>query len=259
MLVFIDESGHPRPNDSTLRPVLTAVCIQEQDLKSIVQDVYRLKKDIYGKQDEIKATKLLRPQTIVNNRTHNKTYADEMIKILTRYNTGVFAVVMEKPDFCPYVEPGYLPKHYYYLMKRIELYSAKYNYGKSMIIFDCINEADDRKISVAVTNFLYKSVFGQTFKNILEMPLFVNSSITPGIQFADITAGIIRHYFERDLDQRQPSSQYEEWINGLFQSVKSRSEDLIEPFRNYREYGIFTMRKASFPKNPYDSLEIDLT
>src|SRR5688500_7511675 len=31
MLVYIDESGHPRPNDSTKNPVIAAVCIKEPD------------------------------------------------------------------------------------------------------------------------------------------------------------------------------------------------------------------------------------
>ncbi|NLB81159.1 MAG: DUF3800 domain-containing protein [Clostridiaceae bacterium] len=67
MLVFIDESGHPEPNDSTEKPVLLGVCINENDIKPITNQIYKLKDDIYGKQDEIKTTKLIREQTITKN------------------------------------------------------------------------------------------------------------------------------------------------------------------------------------------------
>ena len=33
MLTFIDESGYPRPTDSTKNPVLLGVCIHENDIK----------------------------------------------------------------------------------------------------------------------------------------------------------------------------------------------------------------------------------
>ncbi|MBQ6844699.1 MAG: DUF3800 domain-containing protein [Agathobacter sp.] len=57
MLVFIDESGYPRPTDATNNPVLLAVCLHENDIKSITNQIYKLKDSIYGKQDEIKSTK----------------------------------------------------------------------------------------------------------------------------------------------------------------------------------------------------------
>ena len=54
MLTFIDESGYPRPTDSTKNPILLGVCIHENDIKPITNQIYKLKDSIYGKQDEIK-------------------------------------------------------------------------------------------------------------------------------------------------------------------------------------------------------------
>ena len=64
MLTFIDESGYPRPTDSTKNPILLGVCIHENDIKPITNQIYKLKDSIYGKQDEIKSTKLIREATI---------------------------------------------------------------------------------------------------------------------------------------------------------------------------------------------------
>lgn len=98
MLVFIDENGYPRPTDSTKNPVLLGVCIHENDIKPITNQIYKLKDSIYGKQDEIKSTKLIREATILKNRTNNKTYVEEMINIISSYDSALFAVIMDRPD-----------------------------------------------------------------------------------------------------------------------------------------------------------------
>ena len=40
MLTFIDESGYPRPTDSTRNPILLGVCIHENDIKPITNQIY---------------------------------------------------------------------------------------------------------------------------------------------------------------------------------------------------------------------------
>ena len=76
MLVFIDESGYPRPTDENEYSVLMAVCVYEKDIKAIDNDIFKLKNLIYEKQDEIKATNIIKRQTIEKNRTKNKEYAE---------------------------------------------------------------------------------------------------------------------------------------------------------------------------------------
>ena len=49
MLTFIDESGYPRPTDSTKNPILLGVCIHENDIKPITNQIYKLKDSINNK------------------------------------------------------------------------------------------------------------------------------------------------------------------------------------------------------------------
>ena len=116
MLVFIDESGYPRPTDSTKNPILLGVCIHENDIKPITNQIYKLKETIYGKQDEIKSTKLIREATITKNRTNNKTYVEGMVDIITSYDAAIFAVIMDRPDESIIVPEHHLPKQYYLLL-----------------------------------------------------------------------------------------------------------------------------------------------
>ena len=48
MLAFIDESGHPNPNDQNHRPVVLAVCCDEKDARMISRRVYAIKQNTLG-------------------------------------------------------------------------------------------------------------------------------------------------------------------------------------------------------------------
>ena len=96
--------------------------------------------------------------------------------------------------------------------KKVEFYCNHHHYGKAMMIFDEVHEDADRKIAEAITGFLFQNEVWRSFHHILEMPLFVSSAVTPAVQFADIFAGIVRHYYENELDQK---NQKQNFRNGL--------------------------------------------
>ena len=70
-------------------PILLGICIHENDIKPIINQIYKLKDSIYGKQDEIKSTKLIREATITKNRTNNKAYGEGMVDIITSYDAAI--------------------------------------------------------------------------------------------------------------------------------------------------------------------------
>lgn len=213
MLVFIDESGHPRPSDNTRRPVLIAVCIKETDIRQITSHVRRLKIEVYGKTDvEFKATDFINRKTIIKNRTRNKSFVDQIVDMISQFDMKIFAVIMERPDFSPYIKAGHLQRQYFYMLKRIELCCQKYKYPMALVVFDEQDREIDKEISIAFNNFLYQSALGKSFEKILEVPLFADSETTVGIQIADILAGIVRHYYENNLNRKKPEDEFEGWL-----------------------------------------------
>ncbi len=112
-----------------------------------------------------------------------------------------------------------------------------------MLIFDEVHEDADRKIAEAITGFLFKTKFGRSFHHILEMPLFVSSAVTPAVQFADIFAGIVRHYYENELDQKVPETEFQKWIAELFTKLHKITENNHSPQSRYIEYGFQKMGK----------------
>ena len=246
MLVFIDESGKPHPNDSTINPVLCGVCVKESDIKPLSQSIYQLKMRIFGKDTEIKATSLIRRQVLNKKMTNNKQYVDELIKIACSFDIKVFAIIMDKPKIPVVLSEKLLPKHYKLLIKRVEYYCENYNYEKAILVFDQITQGEDYIIAKCITNFLFMSKLGKDFDRILEMPLFVNSSVAIGIQIADIFAGIIRHYYENDLDFH-PSDKitepFESWLTSLFLQIKRKTENLRQASSGFIEYGFYKIGK----------------
>ena len=248
MLVFIDESGYPRPTDDNEYSVLMAVCIYEKDIRTIDNDIYKLKQRIYGKQDEIKSTNLIRKQTIEKNRTKNKEYADEFVKIASKHNIKTFCIIMKRPKELPYVEEGILPKQYHLVLKKIEYFCERTNIDKSIFVFDETNEKDDLQIANSFNGFLHKSRLGKTFDRILEIPLFVSSKITSAIQISDIFAGIVRQYYSARLNTRLPSTDYEVWLNELYNKIIIKTENAIQPNGKYYEHGFQYVENLNYIK-----------
>ncbi len=248
MLVFIDESGYPRPTDDNEYSVLMAICIYEKDIRKIADDIYKLKQRIYGKQDEIKSTNLIRKQTIEKNRTKNKEYTDEFVKIASRHNITVFCIIMKRPKELPALEEGILPKQYHLIMKKIEYFCERRNIDKSIFVFDETNEKDDLEIANSFSGFLHKSRLGKSFDRILETPLFVSSKITSAIQIADIFAGIARQYYTAGLNNKSPSTDYEIWLNELYNKIIIKTENALQPNLKYYEYGFQFVENLNYIK-----------
>ena len=72
-------------------------------------------------------------------------------------------------------------------------------------------------------------------------------SITP-VQFADIFAGIVRHYYENELDQKEPETDFQKWIVELFNKLYKLTENNYIPKSHYVEYSFQKIGKNfSYP------------
>ena len=242
MLVFIDESGKPHPHDATLKPVLCCVCIKESDIREITQKVYALKNRYFGSNDEIKSTELISRRTIKNNVKKNIGFVNDFVDIACSYDIKVFSIIMKRPTEAMTISPNHLPKQYHLLLKRVEYFCENYGHDKAMLIFDNVNPTEDARVALGINNFLYKSSLGRQFDRILEMPLFVNSSITPAIQIADFFAGIIRHYNNSISDHSKTlTDPFEMWIDELYQKIFNKTENLVQRDAGFTEYGFYDM------------------
>ena len=121
MLVYLDESGHPHPNDPASRPVVVAVCVQERDARKVGGRLHGLKRDVLGRERmEMKGVRLLNRSTF-RRRPAVVAFVEEFFSALLNLPVTVFAMVMERPTVAPEPTDLKLPDQFRFLMQRVQL------------------------------------------------------------------------------------------------------------------------------------------
>jgi hypothetical protein len=241
MFAFVDESSFPRPNDKSEYSVLLATCIKVENIRRMTRLVYQMKINIYGggTDNEKKARDLIVPRTMRPDRSHNKEFVDQLFGMIAGEDMSVYAIVMERPDNEIEIDENKLPYHYTYLLQRVNACGSEAHRNVS-IIFDGQDPKSDEKISRKFYNLVYGS---QYCDNIIEMPLFVSSKIVPGIQLADIMAGVVRHYYINKLDINAPSNPFQAWIAEKYQIIQGKTSR--HRINGFNTYGIYMVHKKN--------------
>lgn len=202
MLIFIDESGFPHPKDATKNPVLAAVCISERGHRSLSRNLYAIKKRFFNNPDrELKAKDLLRPY-IFEKTNRRRELVECVFELIRETDLVIFAMIMEHPSKMPEIQEGHIPNQYRFLLERVNFYlnSRGNDSDMAILVFDGDGTTFiSGGLGPGISRYLFRSREGQTFSYLLDTPFFVDSTITPGIQLADMVAGCIRHYEEREL------------------------------------------------------------
>lgn len=241
MIAYIDESGFPHPNDGTKNPVLAAVCVPFDEIRSISQKMYNIKVDIFGRYDvELKAVNVLKSKSLTRN-TNNKLFTDRVVQEVLLQSSGVkiFAIVMDQVDEMLEVERATFPNHYRFLLQRINGFAA-INDTKCLVSFDSQDEGNDMLISHKMKNYLFRSNEGNKCTSIVESAFFVSSRVEEGIQLADLCAGIIRKYHE-GLSIGMESDLFNQWVCSLYQKVYSLTSTVLSPNREHVLHGIYKL------------------
>jgi len=211
MLVFIDESGIPHPNDASFKPVVAAICLPESQHRKIDKQLFSMKLKFLGNPEkEIKAKKLLKPY-VFENKPEYRELVDSVFDIIRETeNLAIYATITERPSRVPDCTEGYLPIQFRRLLERINYHLNEHCNQEEMAIL--IYDGDGRGgikggLCSTINAYLIRSKEGIGMPRIITTPFFVNSIITPGIQIADLVAGCIRLYEEREINEKMKTSQ----------------------------------------------------
>ena len=202
MLVFIDESGHPHPNDAHKRPVVVAVCIETEHSRLISGRIHSLKRDILNRERlELKGRNLLNRGTY-QRKPDFAAFAEEFFRSITELPLTIFAVIMEAPFSEAEVDDNYLPNRFRFLVQRMQLL-AESKQKMATILFDGTPDLY-KGVGWKFNSFLYRSEEGRAYHRITDAPAFVDSVTSAGIQIADMVAYVIRKYQEEELFRASP-------------------------------------------------------
>ena len=202
MLVYIDESGHPHPNDPSSRPVIVAVCLQERDARIVAGRLHGLKRDVLGKERmEMKGVRLINRSTF-RRRTDVVAFVEEFFSALLNLPITVFAMIMERPVIAPDPDDMILPDQFRFLIQQVQLLAASRD-EMATLLFDG-GAGQLGGLSFKFSAFLYRSEEGRASTNITDTPFFGDSKASAGIQIADMIASVIRQYEEAELYRKTP-------------------------------------------------------
>lgn len=240
MLAFIDESGHPHPNDPNERAVIVASCIEESDARKIAGAVHALKRDTLQRERmELKGRSLLNRRTF-RKKSDYALFLEEFFSALLDMPIVIFAIVIERPDSIQEAESDFLPRQFQFLVERIQLLADERG-QMATILFDGDGGLFGG-LSQKFNSFLYRSQLGQSWNRITDAPFFVDSKTSVGIQIADMAASAARHYYEAELHHRQPPADdlFLLAIRRYYRIIERKTVNLTS-LEGFDRYGIYRM------------------
>ena len=258
MLVFIDESGHPHPNDPTTRPVLASVCFPQRESRSISRQVFAMKRSLLGSERaglELKANAILNRRTF-KRKPEIRELLEETFDQIRNIDLTIFAVIMEKPGEVIPRNDTRLPRQYRYILQRV---NALLSGGSASAVV--LVDGDGSQyggLSEKFEGYLNRFHEGQSMTNVVDTPYFVDSRYTMGIQLADLVAGVVRQYQEAELF-RYPNTPdpYLRAVARYYRTVESKTTDRTSP-QGYPLRGLYLMSEHLHYMGPEDdSFDLD--
>ena len=241
MLAFIDESGHPHPNDPCQRPVVVSVCLDETDGRSIAARIHALKRDLLGQERmELKANNLINRHTF-RRKPQFVSFLEEFYNTLLNLPVTIFAMIMEKPFENRQIDEDYLPNRFRFLVQRIELLAEERN-SMATIMFDG-SAGLYGGLGWQFNGYLYRSEEGRAFRHITDVPSFVDSRTSPGIQIADMVASVIRQFEEAELYKQAPQvgDVYLYTIRRWYNIIRQKTRDDLTTIDGYSRPGFYRL------------------
>ena len=239
MLVYLDESGHPHPNDPSKRPVVVAACIQDRDARTVAARLHSLKRDVLGKERmEAKGVKLINRPTF-RRRSADVAFVEEFFSALMNLPITAFAIVMERPAITPDPSDMRLPDQFRFLTQRIQLL-AESKEEMATLLFDG-SPGQLGGLSFKFEAFLHRSEEGRACTNITDTPFFGDSRASAGVQIADMIASVIRQYETEELYRSVPTGDtFLLAIRRYYRIIERKTVDQVS-HDGYQRPGLYRM------------------
>ena len=220
LLCYIDESETLEINGNTSHYVLAGIAIPVQRWKEAELDINTIKQK-YRKAELLRLQRVnskLYKQTKKNYKeTENyihisfadrKKFVLELAQTIASWNYArLFAECIDKINYDPHRSANTISEQAFeQVITRFQICLQNYSrktrdQGKGkqygLLIHDD-NETVAKKHTELMKTFHKKGTLWQNISNIVETPLFVNSSLTSMIQIADLCAYAIRRYLENN-------------------------------------------------------------
>ena len=193
MLIFIDESEWPRPRVPGGYTVWAGVGVPSDTSKEFFRELFNLEKKIWNKEEpyefEIKGRYLLSRRGLESPR--RREFAEEMFSLCKLSRLIVFAVGLRYSQ-TPTLQGTVEPNTYLMIRDMVERVDAMMLESRpseqAVMVFDSQEDKKDRERALEFGNYLYGTPQGRRISHVSDTPLFASSSVTKGLQIADVFA-----------------------------------------------------------------------
>ncbi len=215
LLFYVDEAGDPNLHHEPLfdgeTPLfcLSAVAVEDSRWRALDRALLGLKRTYYKPEMErftantpnrrpehyeVKGNYLCKPS---NARLYrNRVFVTKVLEVLEEQDAKLFAAIWKKDCTAPN-DPESIYNH------SLQVLAERFNYHcaakgqPGIMIADSRTKGLDFTVAAGHLSFLFGHQVGRTYTSLVEAPLFVNSKLSAGIQFADIVGSCIYGHFYR--------------------------------------------------------------
>jgi hypothetical protein len=207
---YVDESGNRDPNSDDYIYVLTAIGLHEYQWKRFYQHITNYKRSLISRINhdqhirlnlsdcEMKSNWIRIPSERDKHKFLKHLSEEELRNLITKYYSRLdyhhivlIAIIIDKRELDSFMDQNKLHRKAWELLsERIELFMREYHEKhNALLITDDMSKQENISLAMKHAYLLETSTScGLFLKHILEMPLFVRSELSEGVQLADLCA-----------------------------------------------------------------------
>ena len=161
----------------------------------------------------------------------NRDFIRQLIILMKEYRLVPFAVVQDSSLQLSSINQTELPPLYCAVLNRVDRFIVETDLARQAILFfDGIDHQTNQKIAVAFNSYMFRHYRGRQLLNVLPVPNFSDSMVTPGIQIADVLAYCVNERYARYGRQ-------DDHLEEFFQQFRELSFNYENPDENFRMWG----------------------
>ena len=252
MMVFVDESEWPRPKSPGGYTVWAGIALPNGRSREFFRDLFNLEKKIWKVTEpydfEIKGRLLLNQRGMTSPK--KREFVEEILSLCKINQVQAFAVGLRYPH-TPTMAGLSEPNTYLVisdLLERVEaMMMGKFPDDLAVMVFDSQEDKKDKERALEFGNYLYGTAKGRTTLHISDTPIFASSTVTKGVQIADVFA----YALSQQNMGRPDIKQYCDRIREMEWKASERNED--GPWRGFRFRDVATNEErigGSFSETP---------
>ena len=193
MLIFVDESEWPRPKVPGGYTVWAGVGIHSSKSKGFFRDLFNLEKKLWKVSEpydfEIKGRMLLNQRGLSSPK--KREFVEEILSLCKINQIIAFAIGLRYPH-TPTMEGLSEPNTFLVISDLVERVEAmmveNFPNELAVMVFDSQEDRKDQERALEFGNYLYGTTRGRAVSHVSDTALFSSSTVTKGLQIADIFA-----------------------------------------------------------------------